>query len=174
MAAETEDGLAPAERVALERALAALGQQERGHDPSDALFERVMADAIEVQAARAAASGLPAADDAGLRRVDRRHDDRGERSGRTGRARHALRRGSRRDGGLATSAAALVGALAVGLFFGGFGGAAMARFETGPTALIVFDGFEYHALEEIGVIDADERMDLVDAGDMFFGEATPF
>ncbi|MEM6943836.1 MAG: hypothetical protein AAF565_08835 [Pseudomonadota bacterium] len=171
MAAETEDGLAPAERVALERALAALGQQERGHDPSDALFERVMADAIEVQAARAAASGLPAADDAGLRRVDRRRVDRGDRSGR---GRHALRRGSRRDGGLATSAAALVGALAVGLFFGGFGGAAMARFETGPTALIVFDGFEYHALEEIGVIDADERMDLVDAGDMFFGEATPF
>ncbi|MEO0957154.1 MAG: hypothetical protein AAFY66_01600 [Pseudomonadota bacterium] len=148
------DGLGAAERDRLERALGELAAEMRREAPSDALFDRVMADAAEVQARLAAKPGggsppLPAAD--GARR--------------TGRGRHAPRRSHARSVtarfGVSPGfgAAALAASLMLGLFVGGFGGAAMARLAPEEATLLVAD--------ELG-------LRVADAGEVLFASEAPF
>ncbi|MEM9762057.1 MAG: hypothetical protein AAF968_06050 [Pseudomonadota bacterium] len=152
------DGLAAAERARLESALDALAAAERQATPSDALFDRVMADAARVQAsvvdtpAATPGSGahpLPALD----------------KGRRAGRGRLAARRSrmaspaARFGVSPGVGAAALAASLALGLFVGGFGGAAVARLAPEEATLLVAD--------ELG-------LRVADAGEVLFAGESPF
>ncbi|MEL6480003.1 MAG: hypothetical protein AAFQ75_01020 [Pseudomonadota bacterium] len=148
------DALAAADRARLESALDALAAAERQATPSDALFDRVMADAARVQATL---GNTPAGGAHPLPAVDKGR--------RAGRGRLAARR-SRMAGPAArfgvspgVGAAALAASLVLGLFVGGFGGAAMARLAPEEATLLVAD--------ELG-------LRVADAGEVLFAGESPF
>ncbi|MEM7499599.1 MAG: hypothetical protein AAF371_16610 [Pseudomonadota bacterium] len=166
MSAMAQDELGAAERARLEAALEALGAEARRVPPSDALFERVMADAARVQAGfgPATGGGAGATGGAGLLRTAPRAAE--GRARRAGRARPVSRPG--RIGGRVAArfgmspglgAAALAASLVLGLFVGGFGGAAMARLAPEEATLIVADEF---------------GLRVADAGEALFAGETPF
>ncbi|MEL6765782.1 MAG: hypothetical protein AAFP17_01270 [Pseudomonadota bacterium] len=156
------DGLAAAERARLEAALDALAGQERSAAPSDALYDRVMADAARVQSALDGHPGGLAGGHSGGGAHPLPSADKGRRAGRgraVGRRSRIVGPAARFGVSPGVGAAALAASLVLGLFVGGFGGAAMARLASEETTLLVAD--------ELG-------LRVADAGEALFAGESPF